>query len=98
MDVNQSLMIEAVKRLNMHGRKQMICLKTYDQRALWKNMKRVQKMQVTEEWIGFIEFFIESAKKNEAPAIDVYDAATWLSITALSEEKVFIGQYTGSYT
>lgn len=35
--------------------------------------------------------FVESAKQNIAPQIDVYDAATWLAITPLSEASIATG-------
>ena len=35
--------------------------------------------------------FVECAKRNIAPQIDVYDAATWLAITPLSEASIATG-------
>jgi hypothetical protein len=35
--------------------------------------------------------FVESAKRNIAPPLDVYDAATWLAITPLSEQSIATG-------
>ncbi|MCB0707332.1 MAG: Gfo/Idh/MocA family oxidoreductase [Saprospiraceae bacterium] len=35
--------------------------------------------------------FIECGKAGTEPPIDVYDAATWLSITPLSEESIILG-------
>ncbi len=35
--------------------------------------------------------FIESVKENKLPPIDVYDAATWMSITCLSEQSISMG-------
>jgi hypothetical protein len=32
--------------------------------------------------------FVESAKKGEAPPIDVYDAASWSAVTPLSERSI----------
>ncbi|MEM9144165.1 MAG: gfo/Idh/MocA family oxidoreductase, partial [Bacteroidota bacterium] len=42
---------------------------------------------------GGIDFFVlnafvESAKKNVAPPIDVYDAASWSAVTPLSELSI----------
>ena len=37
------------------------------------------------------QHFVESAKRNIAPQIDVYDAATWLAITPLSEASIATG-------
>ncbi|MEO5582688.1 MAG: gfo/Idh/MocA family oxidoreductase, partial [Saprospiraceae bacterium] len=38
-----------------------------------------------------VNSFIEGAKANKPAAIDVYDAATWLAITALSEQSIMTG-------
>ena len=35
--------------------------------------------------------FIESVQKNECPPIDTYDTASWMAITALSEQSVAMG-------
>ncbi|MEL6864173.1 MAG: Gfo/Idh/MocA family oxidoreductase, partial [Bacteroidota bacterium] len=35
--------------------------------------------------------FVESAKRNATPPFDVYDAATWLAITPLSEQSIAMG-------
>lgn len=35
--------------------------------------------------------FIESVQKGECPPIDTYDMASWMSITALSEESIALG-------
>ncbi|MBE5765947.1 MAG: Gfo/Idh/MocA family oxidoreductase [Clostridiales bacterium] len=35
--------------------------------------------------------FVESLQKNENPPIDVYDAASWMCITALSEQSIAMG-------
>ncbi|MDX1472322.1 MAG: gfo/Idh/MocA family oxidoreductase, partial [Flavobacteriaceae bacterium] len=35
-----------------------------------------------------INAFVESAKRNEAPPLDVYDAAAWSAITPLSEVSI----------
>ena len=35
--------------------------------------------------------FIEHAKRNEAPPFDVYDAASWMAITPLSEQSIALG-------
>ena len=35
--------------------------------------------------------FIESVQKNECPPIDTYDTASWMAITALSEESIANG-------
>ena len=35
--------------------------------------------------------FIECAKRNAPAVIDVYDAATWMAITPLSEASIAMG-------
>ena len=39
------------------------------------------------DWLLFREFF-EAVKNNTYPSIDVYDAVTWMAVTALSEESI----------
>ena len=41
-----------------------------------------------------IHAFIESAKRNTATPLDVYDAAAWSAITPLSEQSVALGNET----
>lgn len=42
------------------------------------------------DWILF-EAFVDAAKRNAHPPIDVYDAATWMAVSALSEQSVSMG-------
>ena len=35
--------------------------------------------------------FVESVQKNECPPIDTYDTASWMAVTALSEESIALG-------
>jgi len=41
-----------------------------------------------------IHAFIESAKRNVAPPMDVYDAAAYSAITPLSEQSIELGNQT----
>jgi hypothetical protein len=41
-----------------------------------------------------VHAFIESAKKNIATPLDVYDAAAWSAITPLSEQSISLGNET----
>lgn len=41
-----------------------------------------------------IHMFIESCKKQLAPQMDVYDAATWSAISPLSEQSIALGNET----
>jgi predicted dehydrogenase len=63
-------------------------LKKYDH-PLWKKYEE----QATGSGHGGMDFFVlhafvESAKKNIAPPLDVYDAAAWSAITPLSELSI----------
>ncbi len=91
MDVNNSLYIEGTSQKAHNWEKATEYLKKYDH-ALW------QKYEKTAEGAGhggmdwfLMNSFVECAKKNEAPPFDAYDAATWLSITPLSEQSVSLG-------
>ena len=42
------------------------------------------------DWLVFRAFF-ESAMEQAEPPIDVYDAAAWMSISALSEQSIAMG-------
>lgn len=42
------------------------------------------------DWLVLRAFF-ESVKENKLPPINVYDAAAWMSISALSEQSIAIG-------
>ncbi|HIW73840.1 MAG TPA: hypothetical protein H9684_05920 [Firmicutes bacterium] len=35
--------------------------------------------------------FVESVQKGILPPIDVYDTATWMAVTALSEQSIALG-------
>jgi predicted dehydrogenase len=91
MDVNKSLYIEGVSPQPHRWEDAAAYLKKYDH-PLW------QKYEKQAEGAGHggmdffvINAFIEAAKQNIAPPIDVYDAATWLSITPLSEQSIATG-------
>lgn len=63
-------------------------LKKYDH-PLWKKYGEL----ATDAGHGGMDFFvlnafIESAKENIAPPLDVYDAAAWSAITPLSEASI----------
>ena len=69
--------------------------------ALWGNAKEYEGKYEHELWRGYMprgghggmdwllfrEFF-EAVKNNAYPSIDVYDAVTWMAVTALSEESI----------
>ena len=90
MDVNKSLHIEGVTKPHQWEKADEF-LKKYDH-PLW------QKFEKEAEGAGhggmdyfLMHSFVESAKRNETPACDVYDAATWLAITPLSEQSIATG-------
>ena len=96
MDINQSLHIEGVSEKHRWEKTDKYwgndkTMKTHDH-PLW------QKYFPMAEGAGhggmdwfLINAFVESAKQNIAPPIDVYDAATWLAITTLSEASIAAG-------
>ena len=57
--------------------------------ACWKNLTQEQK-DSGHGGMDYFEFrsFIDSIKSGEEPPIDVYDAATWMAITVLSEQSI----------
>ena len=42
------------------------------------------------DWL-LLNAFFESIRQNKIPPIDVYDAAAWMSISALSEQSIALG-------
>ena len=65
--------------------------KTYAH-PLWKKYKEdgVKEGHGGGDWL-VLRAFVESAIENLDPPMDVYDAAAWMSISALSEESVAMG-------
>lgn len=60
--------------------------------AFWKNITKEQT-EAGHGGMDYFEFrhFIDCLKKGEDPAIDVYDAATWMVISVLSEQSILHG-------
>ena len=90
MDVNKSLMIEGLTAAH-EWTPAKEWLDKYDH-PLWK--KYAPKAEGAGhggmDWF-LINSFIEHAKRNLRPPIDVYDAATWLAITPMSEQSIAHG-------
>ena len=42
------------------------------------------------DWL-LLNAFFESIRQNKLPPIDVYDAAAWMSVSALSEQSIALG-------
>lgn len=90
MDVNKSIYIEG-KSPSHNWENADKYLKEYNH-PLWKRYEK----EATGAGHGGMDFFlinsfVECAKRNIAPPFDVYDAATWLSITPLSEKSIASG-------
>lgn len=90
MDVNQSLYIEGTSKPHSWEKADPY-LTQYDH-PLWKKYEQ----QATGAGHGGMDFFVlnafvECAKRNIAPPIDVYDAATWMAVTPLSEQSIAQG-------
>jgi hypothetical protein len=90
MDVNKSLLIEG-KTKEHQWEEAKPWLEKYDH-PLWKRFGADAKT-AGHGGMDFFVFhhFIECAKQNVAPQIDVYDAATWMAITPLSEASIAMG-------
>lgn len=90
MAVNKSLHIEGLSPAHRWEDADPY-LKKYDH-PLWKRLEQ-KAVGAGHGGMDFflINSFVESAKKNETPAFDVYDAASWLSITPLSEQSIAMG-------
>lgn len=87
MDVNKSLMIEGKTAAHKWEDAQS-WLDKYDH-PLWKRYGDDAKAGGHGGMDFFVfHHFVECAKQNIAPQIDVYDAATWLAITPLSEASI----------
>ncbi len=88
MDVNQSIYLEGQSPEAHRWEKAQPYLKKYDH-PLWK------KYETEAEGAGhggmdyfLLRDFVECAKANKRPPLDVYDAATWQAITPLSEQSI----------
>ena len=90
MDVNKSLMLDG-KTAAHKWEDAQTWLDRYDH-PLWKKYGADAKT-AGHGGMDFFVFhhFVECAKQNIAPQMDVYDAATWLAITPLSEASIATG-------
>ncbi len=91
MDVNQSIYLEGKSARAHQWEKAEPYLQAFDH-PLWKKYEQ----DATGAGHGGMDFFllhafIECAKQNAPAVIDVYDAATWMAITPLSEESIALG-------
>lgn len=90
MDVNKSLLLDGKTKAHAWENAQT-WLDQYDH-PLWKKYGADAKT-AGHGGMDFFVFhhFVECARRNIAPQIDVYDAATWLAITPLSEASIATG-------
>lgn len=90
MDVNKSLYIEG--QSESHRWEQAESYLTKYDHPLWKKYEN----KAVGAGHGGMDFFllnsfVECAKNDVRPPFDVYDAATWLAITPLSEQSIALG-------
>ena len=90
MAVNKSLHIEGASPSHRWESTEAY-FKQYDH-PLWKRYEQ----KAVGAGHGGMDFFllhafVESVKQAVAPPFDVYDAATWLAITPLSEQSIAMG-------
>ncbi|MEL6943800.1 MAG: Gfo/Idh/MocA family oxidoreductase [Bacteroidota bacterium] len=90
MDVNKSLHLEGTSPVHRWESAEDY-LKKYDH-PLWQKYES----KAVGAGHGGMDFFllnafVECAKENTTPPFDVYDAATWLSLTPLSEQSIALG-------
>jgi predicted dehydrogenase len=90
MAVNKSLHIEGITEPHRWESTEAY-FKKYDH-PLWQKYEQ-KAIGAGHGGMDFflINSFVESAKRNISPPFDVYDAATWLSITPLSEQSIALG-------
>lgn len=91
MAVNKSLYLEGVSPNSHRWEDAKPYLEKYDH-PLWKKYES----QAAGAGHGGMDFFVindfvESVKNKKNPPIDVYDAASWMAITCLSEQSIATG-------
>ncbi|MEM1322899.1 MAG: Gfo/Idh/MocA family oxidoreductase [Bacteroidota bacterium] len=90
MDVHRSIHIEGQSPKHRWEEAQPY-LSRYDH-PLWKRYTQA----ATGAGHGGMDYFlaqafVQCARRNEAPPFDVYDAASWLAVTPLSEQSIAMG-------
>ena len=94
MDINKGIYIEGKTPKPHQWDDAKAWLDKYDH-PLWARWSK----EATGSGHGGMDFyvvhaFIESAKRNTATPLDVYDAAAWSAITPLSEQSIALGNET----
>lgn len=96
MEDNNSIFIDGThNKYDFVWNKQWNNMEEYKEQyahPLWKKFREdgVQGGHGGMDWLVFQAFF-DAVKAGTRPPIDVYDAATWMAITALSEESIAKG-------
>ncbi len=90
MDVNNSLYVEGTSEPHRWESADSY-LKKYDH-PLWKKYEE----KAVGAGHGGMDFFlrhafVECVKRGETPPLDVYDVASWLAVTPLSEQSIAMG-------
>jgi predicted dehydrogenase len=94
MDVNRSIYIEGKSAKGHQWDPQKEWLEKYDH-PLWVRWSKSSEGAGHGGMDFFvIHSFIESVKRQEAPPMDVYDAAAWSAVTPLSEQSIELGNET----
>jgi len=90
MDVNKSLLLNG-KTEDHRWTEAKAWLTKYDH-PYWKanEQKAIGAGHGGMDWF-LVDEFVNCVKENKRPPIDVYDAASWLSITPLSEQSIARG-------
>ncbi|MBX9851476.1 MAG: Gfo/Idh/MocA family oxidoreductase [Cytophagaceae bacterium] len=90
MDVNESLLLEGITKPHEWTPAKDF-LEKYDH-PLWKKFEH-KAIGAGHGGMDYfvVHAFVESAKRKQAAVIDVYDAATMMSITPLSEQSISFG-------
>jgi len=90
----QAKVYEKAKERDTHGRwsNYWDYAQTYDN-PLWKALGGEANKHRAKDWSGAYDYLmlyqlVNTLRRNEAPPMDVYDAATWSAISELSERSV----------
>ena len=90
----QAKVYEKVKESTIHGRwgNYWDYTQEYDH-PLWRALGNVANKYRARDWSGAYDYLmlrqlVNALRRNEAPPMDVYDAATWSAISELSERSV----------
>ena len=91
--------VEDGRLIHLQGRTQPHCWENFDpileeyDHPLWREYSRQGIHAAGHGGMDFLclSAFVESVRKGVRPPIDVYDDATWMAVTVLSEESLALG-------